>query len=106
MKIEKSKKHITNSKKIVPLDEARDIFFKSIKNAMKIFEISLLKNRLASSRKEAKEILQDDTMSDQEVEMTIGGLQLLTELIFDHWTNERANERKNKNENKQTSSKK
>ncbi|MFA6397505.1 MAG: hypothetical protein WDK96_01495 [Candidatus Paceibacterota bacterium] len=42
---------MTKSKNIVPLEEARETFFRSIRNAMKIFEISLLKNRLASSKK-------------------------------------------------------
>ncbi|MFA6397506.1 MAG: hypothetical protein WDK96_01500 [Candidatus Paceibacterota bacterium] len=46
---------------------------------------------------DAKRILQDDSMSDQEVETAISDLQLLAELIFDHWTNEKAKERKNYN---------
>ena len=42
---------------------------------------------------EARRILENDMMSDQEVEATISGLQLLAELVFDHWTNERASEK-------------
>lgn len=44
------------------------------------------------SVEDAKKILQDDTLSDQDVETAINGLQLLAELIFDHWTNERRRE--------------
>jgi len=38
---------------------------------------------------EAKKILADDTMSDQEVEAALNGLQLLVEIVFDHWSEER-----------------
>lgn len=44
-------KKVRGQKNIVPLEEARATFFKNIKNATKIFELSLLKNRLASSKK-------------------------------------------------------
>ncbi len=39
--------------------------------------------------KEAREILQDNTMSDAEVEAAISGLQLLVEVVFDHWSEEK-----------------
>lgn len=41
------------------------------------------------STEEARKILQDDKISDEEIDTTVNGLELLAELIFDHWTNQR-----------------
>ena len=41
------------------------------------------------SVEKAKSILQDDTMSDQEVEKIIAELQNLTELVYDKWISEK-----------------
>lgn len=43
--------------------------------------------------REAREVLQDDTISDKEVEEIISFMQLLVELIYDTWLKGQSNEK-------------